>query len=212
MPAVSPRRIHPARPPTCAHRSRLLLFLKRCRLNRYCMPKHAAPRGGPIVALLATVHHRTRRKSRTRMVVSGVGRKARPTVRGRTAGPHGHALRGAVHRHCPQSTEPRRRAGVGQHSRVVRDRHVCTGSGFSAPASDSNRIFHCAGSRWFPPSKRERGRGPGLAAALAQGRSRLRRHETLPTAGHDKTNARRAGHRCRPASRRGHRGVQRRGR
>ena len=29
-------------------------------------------------------------------LLSGVGRKARPTVRGRTAGPHGHALRGAV--------------------------------------------------------------------------------------------------------------------
>jgi len=32
------------------------------------MPKHAAPRGGPIVALLVTVHHRTRRESRTWMV------------------------------------------------------------------------------------------------------------------------------------------------
>jgi hypothetical protein len=29
--------------------------------NRYCMPKHAAPWGGPVVALPAAVHHRTRR-------------------------------------------------------------------------------------------------------------------------------------------------------
>src|SRR6185437_8714633 len=48
-------------------------------------------------------------------LLSGVGRKARPTVRGRTAGPHGHALRVAVvDRYRPQSTEPRRRPGVGQ--------------------------------------------------------------------------------------------------
>jgi hypothetical protein len=31
------------------------------------MPKHAAPWGGPVVALLAAVHDRTRRESCTRM-------------------------------------------------------------------------------------------------------------------------------------------------
>ena len=65
-------------------------------------------------------------------LLSGAGRKARPTVRGRTAEAHGYALRGAVvNRHRPQSTQPgpqirSRRALEG----LCVTAHVCTRRGF----------------------------------------------------------------------------------
>src|SRR6476646_6112159 len=95
-------------------------FSKRCRLNRYCMPKPAAVPGA--VRSSRSLPQFTIARGGNPVpgwLLSGVGRKARPTVRGRTAGPHGHALRRAVvDRYRPPSTEPRRRPGVVQDSRT----------------------------------------------------------------------------------------------
>jgi hypothetical protein len=103
--------------------------------------------GGPIVVLLATVHDRTRREPRTRMVAQ----RRRPEGKANFARTHRYGLRGtAVDRHRPQSTEPPGDLELDSIRGLCVTVTCARAVDFRRRPAIPNLILHCAGSRYLP--------------------------------------------------------------
>jgi hypothetical protein len=103
--------------------------------------------GGPIVVLLATVHDRTRREPRTRMVAQ----RRRPEGKANFARTHRYGLRGtAVDRHRPQSTEPPGDLELDSIRGLCVTVTCARAVDFPRRPAIPNLILHCAGSRYLP--------------------------------------------------------------